>query len=184
MSVKLTSPAGFTLIELLVAMAVFSLMLVIVSAGFINVVHIRNQALASNKTQDSARTAMNELVRAVRDSAGVVGTPGPGPNGTLCLSERGAQLREYYVDPVDHILKRWDGCGGAPVSPQAITNDSVKVVSFTAVQDSTGAAIVKPEVQLNITVSTGLGSATSCNDPSVDRNFCSITALTSGAVPR
>jgi prepilin-type N-terminal cleavage/methylation domain-containing protein len=68
---RLQHNAGFTLIELLVAMAVFSFMMLIIATGFINIVRLHNQAVVSNLTQDSANSAIQTLVQAVRDSHGV-----------------------------------------------------------------------------------------------------------------
>jgi prepilin-type N-terminal cleavage/methylation domain-containing protein len=180
--------AGFTLVELLVAMAVFAFMLVIVVTGFINIVHLHNQALASNVAQDNARAAMTELVRAVRDSAGVVGTPGLGPSGTLCLTQLGGQLRGYYVNA--GVLTRSDNCTSPRVNPVGITNNVVQVVNFVATVETTGPAVEKAEVKLDVTVASrngttsGVGAATACNNNNQDRTFCSVVSLTSGAVPR
>jgi prepilin-type N-terminal cleavage/methylation domain-containing protein len=180
------SHTGFTLIELLMAMAVFSFMLLIIVAGIMNVLHVRSEALASDKVQDNARVAMNELVRAVRDSSAVVGVPGPGPSGTLCLAKQGGALTEYYVE--GGILKRADNCGGPPwINPKEITNTVATVISFEAVVESFGPNIVKPEVKLSLKMSSSNGTtnaAGDCNNNNSDRTFCSSVTLTSGAVPR
>jgi prepilin-type N-terminal cleavage/methylation domain-containing protein len=179
---------GFTLVELLVAMSVFSFMLVIVVVGFINIVHLHNQALASNAAQDNARAGMDELVRAVRDSAGVVSTT-PGPNGRLCLASPTGQQRVYYL--VGGVLTRADNCA-APVAGTiaSITSSAVTVSNFAAVVQSTGPKVVKPVVQLTLTLgssngtTTGTGAALTCGTSNSARTFCSTVTLTSGAVPR
>ncbi len=178
---------GFTLIELLVAMAVFSSMLVIISVGFINIVHLHNQALNSNVSQDNARTAMDELVRAIRDSTGVVGTPGAGPSGTLCLTSQNGQETIYYVTPAG-VLTRASNCT-TKTGPASITSSAVNVSNFVATVQSTGPKIVKPVVQVTVTVgttgnSTGLGAGLNCGTTNASRTFCSVVTLTSGAVPR
>ncbi|HVQ43630.1 MAG TPA: type II secretion system protein [Candidatus Saccharimonadia bacterium] len=179
---------GFTLVELLVAMAVFGFMLLIVVSGFINIVHLHNQALASNVAQDNARTAMAELVRSVRDSAGVVGAPGAGPSGTLCLSQLGGTLRGYYLNA--GVLTRSDNCTTPRINPVAITNDVVQVTNFVATVESSGPEVVKPEIKLTVTLGSrngttaGAGAALACNNTNQDRTFCSVVTLTSGAVPR
>ncbi len=180
------------MIELLVAMAVFSFMLLIIVVGFINVVKLHNQALASNIAQDNARTAMAELVRGVRDSTGVVGAPGAGPNGTLCLADASGVPKYYYTRLVGTVrtLFRGDNCGAIPAAnEQAITNSSVNVTNFVATVDSLGPAIVKPEVKLTVTVGSSNGTTTAgpiptCNNNNADRQFCAVVTLTSGAVPR
>lgn len=185
--------AGFTLIELLMAMAVFSFMLLIIVVGFINVVKLHNQALASNMTQDNARKAMNELVRSVRDSTAVQ-TPAAGANANeLCLAKQGGQFQGYYVPtsgPQTGVLMRSDNCVNPRINPQAITNSVVSVVNFRATNGSTGSTILKPEVALTITVASNNGTTnvaganTTCKPNNADRAFCSTITLTSGAVPR
>jgi prepilin-type N-terminal cleavage/methylation domain-containing protein len=178
---------GFTMIELLVAMAVFSFMLVIIVVGFINIVKMHNQALASNMSQDNARTAMDELVRSVRDSTGVV-TPAPGvPSSTLCLANASGPQNTYYV--TGGILYRASDCASR-ANPVAVTNSSVQVANFIATVKTAGADILKPQVELTITVAsnngttTGSGATVACGPSSADRAFCSAITLTSGAVPR
>lgn len=175
---------GFSLIELLVAMAVFSFILLIIVVGFINIVQLRNQALASNMAQDNARTAMNELVRAVRDSQGVVGAPTAGPLGTICLSKVGGQSSSYKI--FSSVLTRYDGCGPTATFSQSITSSSMSVVFFEAVPETMGSNIVKPQIKITVSVASNNGTATGgvCNDNNRDRNFCSTATLTSGAVPR
>lgn len=177
--------SGFTLIELMLAMAVFSFMLLIIISGFINIVHMHNQAVASNQAQDSARTAMDELVLSVRDSAGVSVV-----NGALCLGSSAGQPKHYYVE--GGALKRADGCDTTPkVNPHQITSDAVKVFSFTAVEES-GAAVAKKQVKLSLTVGSANGtvqqlsptSTPACGPTSADRTFCGIVTLTSEAVQR
>jgi prepilin-type N-terminal cleavage/methylation domain-containing protein len=182
--------AGFTMIELMVAMAVFSFMLLIIVVGFINVVRIHNQALASNIAQDNARGAMDELVRAVRDSTGVV-TPLPGASSnTLCLADASGPPKVYYVSPLppaaNAMLYRATDCA-AHVGATPVLSQSVKVVGFTATVETSGSAIVKPHVELNITVASSNGTASPtgvCGPTNADRQFCSSITLTSGAVPR
>ncbi|HEX3082445.1 MAG TPA: prepilin-type N-terminal cleavage/methylation domain-containing protein [Candidatus Saccharimonadia bacterium] len=178
---------GFTLVELLVAMAVFSFMLVIVVVGFINIVHLHNQAIASNMAQDNARTAIDEIVRAVRDSQGEI-TATAGPNGTLCVgSPTAGQERYYYLNA--GILYRASNCT-THLPTQAVTSNVVVVSNFAPVVQSVGPTVVKPVVQVAITVgsnngtTTGSGAGLSCNNSNADRTFCSVVTLTSGAVPR
>src|ERR1700733_13320507 len=180
---RMKAQAGFTMIELLVAMTIFSFMLMIISVGFINVVKIHNQALASNNSQDNARTAINELVRAVRDSTGVSGAPGIGPNGTLCLNDASGTQKNYWIKTVTiagistKVLYRGDGCIATPANQQAITSGSVNVNNFFAKVNTSGPNIVKPEVQLTVGVAsnngttTGTGAAVACGPGASDREF-------------
>ncbi len=189
---------GFTLVELLVAMTVFSFMLLIITVGFINIVHIHNQAVAANNAEDNGRTALDEVVRAIRNSSGMSSIAN-GPNVTLCLEKPdGGQQTVYYVPPhvstSPGILTRGssDTCDMPPAgdpSVQAITSDVVTVSDFTATSSSAGTA--KPPVNLSLTVASnngtagvGSGASVQCGPTAADRTFCSTVTLKSSAVPR
>jgi prepilin-type N-terminal cleavage/methylation domain-containing protein len=187
--------AGFTMIELLVAMAVFSFMLLIIAVGFINVVRLHNEAVASNQVQDSANAAMQELVQAVRDSNGMdVAKSGVNPFnanfGTfLCLKNLSGVEQAYYVSAAN-VLTRADGCT-ALNNQQPLSSSSVNVTYLGATPETSGPSITKPEMALELTVASANGTATGtagkdvgCNDNTYDREFCSTVDLTSGAVPR
>lgn len=177
---------GFTMIELLVSMTVFSFMLLIIASGVINIVRLQNQSLASNTAQDSARSAMDELVQAVRDSTGVV-TPvfGAGASSTLCVANDSGVQQEYYVNA--NVLYRSDDCT-ANTNTVALTNTQVEVSNFKSTVQTGGTGITEQEVQMTLTIASDNGTAnstgTSCLNNDVDRQFCSIVTLTSGAVPR
>lgn len=185
---------GFTLIELLMAMTLFSVMLLIVVAGFMNVMRLRNESLASNSVQDSARTAMNEVVRSVRDSSGVLrgSTIVPGPAGRICLSQAGGQVEQYFV--LNGVLTRSNDCAPtAPyVNPVSITSTVVKVTKFDVTQESSSlVSTAKPEMLIKLVVVTNNGTAVissdgsaACSSANSGLAFCATTALKSGAVPR
>jgi hypothetical protein len=169
----------------MVAMSIFSFMLLIVTMGFINIVHIHNQAVASNIAQDNARAAMDELVRGVRTSNGIL----PSAAGTLCLtSTTSGQQTIYYVQPVGlgGILYRADSasCTAPGLRRQALTSNIVSVTNFAVVVPV--AATPKSEVSMTLTVASNNGTAPGgvCGPTNSDRTFCSVITLTSGAVPR
>lgn len=175
--------AGFTLIELLIAMALFSFMLLIVVSGIMNIIRIRNETLASNATQDSARTAMNEIVRAVRDSSSVENVTG-GPNGNLCLIKAGGSIAYYYVNA--GVLRRGDNCAGGGTSVP-LTNTSVNVTNFDPAREVSGPTVKKEELKITLTLASNNGTADAtgvCTGTYKDKQFCSAITLTSGAVAR
>jgi prepilin-type N-terminal cleavage/methylation domain-containing protein len=183
---------GFTLIELLIAMTVFSFMLLIVMAGFINIVHLHNQALASNVAQDNARTAMDEVVQAVRDSYSVVEPLPLGTSNQLCLQKANSAQELIWVDAAaGGILKRGDNCA-SPTNVRAISSNAVKFYpnGFSAKILNASSATVKPEVEISMTVASSNGTAPlvggvpKCGPTAADRTFCSVVDITSLAVPR
>lgn len=188
---------GFTLVELVVAMAVFSMMMVIIVSGMINIVRMHNQAMASNLSQDNARAAVDDLVRGIRDSAGVdwTNTDNAGLNGTtrLCLRAANSTGTEYWVQLTGGVLALYrhdNGCtttaGGIAVTDPVVNVQDFKVTPTT----SQTAGFPRQEVHIAVTVgssngtTTGSGAGTVCSSSTSAREFCSVVTLTSGAVPR
>lgn len=191
---------GFTLIELLMAMAVFSFMLSIVVVGFLTVVNIHNEALASNQSQDSARAAMDTLVQAVRDSTNlptITNAAAPGITNAnfdvLCLQSP-TGFEDYYVtgNPAQIVSGSVTNCGDTvPTNVTPVTSNAEKVSYFRAVQQTSSAQPNwRPEIELTLTLGSsngttnGTGTGLACNNNNADRVFCSTATLTSGAVPR
>jgi prepilin-type N-terminal cleavage/methylation domain-containing protein len=192
------SDKGFTLIELLVAMTVFNFMLLIIVTGFTNIIQIHNSAIASNVSQDNARTAMDTIVQAVRDSKGVIvpsaATP---PSNVLCLSTTSGQ-RMYHTKlvaatasppvPQHTVLYVGDNCAGT-INDVALTNPSVTVSDFS-VSNPAPASVLKPVLTISMTVASnngttsGSGSGILCQNQKTARAFCSVVTLKSGAVAR
>jgi prepilin-type N-terminal cleavage/methylation domain-containing protein len=190
---RLQHNAGFTLIELLVAMAVFSFMMLIIATGFINIVRLHNQAVVSNLTQDSANSAIQTLVQAVRDSHGVSSvSPNPvnaGYGDLLCLKGASGADEAYYIDATNVLMKATTCATLANKLP--LTGDTVvKATYFKANQVTSGPAITNGTVQLSVTMASAVGVTSyvgpnvQCADSNGDRAFCSVMTLTSGAVPR
>jgi prepilin-type N-terminal cleavage/methylation domain-containing protein len=191
-----SSDKGFTLIELLLAMAVFSFMLLIVVAGFINIVRLHNEALAANLAQDNARVAIDAMVKDVRDSSGPI-LPGAGPGNILCLSSSSQANVIYYTAPTPppnsySVLYRanTDALCSTKTSVEAITSPSVNVADFTATVTSN---MNNPKKDVNLSITLGSNNLTTgstsgknlaCGTTIQDRAFCSVVTLTSGAISR
>jgi len=94
---------GFTMIELLVAMSVFSFLLLIIVVGFMNIVRLHNQALASERGAGQCADGDGRAwCGAVRDSAG--GSVPSVPTGirlARCVWRWRTEInRYYYVNPL------------------------------------------------------------------------------------
>jgi hypothetical protein len=178
-------------------MAVFSMMLVIIVSGMINIVRMHNEALASNQAQDNARSTIDELVRGIRDSSGVdwANTDNAGLNGTtrLCLKSANSSGSEYWVQLTSGVLVLYrhdNGCtttsGGVAVTDPEVNVQDFKVTPTTSLT----AGFPRQEVHISVTVgssngtTTGSGAGTTCSGSTGAREFCSVVTLTSGAVPR
>lgn len=184
--------SGFTLIELMLAFAVFGFMLLIVVAGFINVVRLHNEALASNNAQDSARTAMDTMVQAVRNSSGIVFPANQGAAAsTLCVASSSGPDTGFYVDSTTQILYEASNCSAPYTNPVPLTSGNEQAYLQSTLESSdSGDPQWKPEVELKLVVSsnngttTGSGVGTQCANDAADHEFCSVVTLTTGAEPR
>lgn len=65
------SSSGFTLIELILSMAFFSFMMLLISVGVIQVMRIYQSNLATRRTQQAARLAVEDITREVRTASRV-----------------------------------------------------------------------------------------------------------------
>jgi len=195
--------SGFSLIELLMAMAVFSFMLLIISAGFIGIVHINQSTTASRNTQQNARIVIETIERQLR-SASVVyvqmvpATPPLIPantQGRLCLMTESTYLE--YVVQGDNLtvgpvasLAACDAAAAPYIGTTSQLNDSgVKVVRFvpttTAIVGQNGglASVELSMVGAGITLPELNSTYTACN-PGPGSQFCSVTTLATTAALR
>lgn len=185
--------AGFTLVELLVAMAIFSFMLLIVTAGFLQIVRIQQSGVASRTTQQNARLVMDGVVKDIRQAA-QVGVGGAGQLNYLCLS-KGSQALEYAVDGngdlrVGVVANPAAGTCPAPVFAgwRTLNDSSVKLTQFRAtttvpLKPSLGTASVVLTVVSRNNLNALDATQTHCT-PGSGSQFCAVTTLSSGAALR
>lgn len=72
---------GFTIIELLVATTVFSVVLVIALAGVLRITQLYYKGITASRTQDVARTLMDDLSESIRFSNSAIQLPASAPIG-------------------------------------------------------------------------------------------------------
>ncbi len=112
---------GFTIIELLVASTVFSVVLVVISVGLIQVTKLFYKGTTLTNTQEVARSIMDDISQAIQLSGDRVVTSIPGSSGSqgFCVGTRqysyltGVPLSN--ATPNNHVLVVVDpvnGCGG------------------------------------------------------------------------
>jgi prepilin-type N-terminal cleavage/methylation domain-containing protein len=185
---KIRPAAGFTLIELILAMAVFSGALLIIVGGFLNIMRLSNQSISFNVAQDNARKAMDDVVATIRSSSSTVApTATAGVLGTLCL--RSSKGPDQYYDVVAGRLRRSNNCS-TPSGSVFLTQSNMRVQQFVPIITDTGlAGGSRPQINITMTVSsaagtTGTGAATKCVADVVQRTFCSVVTINSGATPR
>ncbi len=185
---------GFTLVELTLSMAIFCLMLLIVSKGFVGVVHIQQAGVGSRNTQQNARLVMEQIVRDGR-SAQDVRVLGSVPNQLICLVTAGG-LSEYYVKADKRLYKGtvdynsgFDRVTNTCVSGASFTSESALTSTDVAVVDLEGTVmptppafgppLTPPSLSLKMKVATSNHPTNTVCTPGGGSQFCSVSELSS-----
>lgn len=119
---------GYTLVELILAVALFSFVLVIVTAGIINVFRLYQQGAVSRSVQQSTRFAMDDMVRTGRLATNVENIA----NSTVCFTFPSKKVRFYMLNNglyKDEIGASTD-CAAGTVASISLLPSEVKAASF------------------------------------------------------
>lgn len=127
---------GFTILELLVATMVFAVVLLLVTAGIMQITRVYYKGVTEANTQNTARNIMDTISQSIQFSGGeVIGTaPSPAPNtdyafcvGTQQFTYRlGWQVEDTDENPTNNqirhaIVQR----SAADCTPQDLSSSSV-----------------------------------------------------------
>jgi prepilin-type N-terminal cleavage/methylation domain-containing protein len=94
---KQLSSKGFTVIELLIASAIFALVLILITTGILQFSRQYYKGVLASKTQNTARTILNDITRAIQLNSGEVYTLQPtGPARGFCIGE--VKRYSYILD--------------------------------------------------------------------------------------
>lgn len=87
---------GFTIIELLIASTVFTTILLICTTGLIQIGRVYQKGVLSSQVQESTRSIIDEITRAIQFDGGTVtsvrpigsGGPPPSPSNYFCIDDK------------------------------------------------------------------------------------------------
>jgi prepilin-type N-terminal cleavage/methylation domain-containing protein len=83
---------GFTIMELLVATVVFSVVLLVVTAGILQIARVYYKGVTESSTQNTARSIIDTVSQAIQFSGGNVtataGSPTPGSSYAFCVGNQ------------------------------------------------------------------------------------------------
>jgi prepilin-type N-terminal cleavage/methylation domain-containing protein len=92
MNRSVVEQAGFTLVELLIATSIFSVILLVVTFGMLNIGKIYYRGINSSNTQAVARTISDDIVRDIQFNGGRIKidtiTNDSGSTGYFCIGEK------------------------------------------------------------------------------------------------
>lgn len=191
--------AGFTIAELMIAAAVFSIILIIVTFGLIQIGRIYNRGITNSRTQEVARGIMDEVTQSIQFEGGTINSISHIPSGTsgYCIGTRRVSFRQgrmFTEGTGDHGLMAdnvpWN-CGpttGAvdlsQPSPVAAWYPQELLLPNMRVSDLTVTPLSNNLYSVNLKVAYGfddlLDNPTSTNPTCKEglaRQFCTVLSL-------
>lgn len=191
---------GFTIVELLIATLVFSMVLLIITTGILQVTNTFFKGDNDSSTQQVATNVLNTIAQAVQFNGGVVDQNTTA--NTLCIGNEqfsywlGAELEPTVVAGQDQVkealVENSVNCDGARSSVgrelladnMRLSNLTVTCLSSEALCDSTttGGALYQITVRV-VYGSSGLLSPSptatnaNCNGALEGEEFCSVSAV-------
>lgn len=134
---KKNRSAGFTIIELLIATVVFSIVLLTISAAIIQIGRLYFKGITSARTQEVARSVMDDIAQAIQfDTGVVVATPANGSSRGLCVATK------HY----SYALGQQREGSGASAKHALVVNNVPSGCTTTQAQDLTAAAVSGTEL--------------------------------------
>jgi prepilin-type N-terminal cleavage/methylation domain-containing protein len=98
---------GFTLVELMIATTVFSTILLLATTGVINIGKLYYKGIITARTQETARSVIDEVARSVQLTQGEIKSSSGGPSGysATCIGKDRYTYRiDTKVEPGGHGL--------------------------------------------------------------------------------
>lgn len=104
------SPAGFTIVELLIATVIFSVVLLLITLGILQVARVYYKGVTETNTQNAARNIIDTIAQSVQFSGGTVteayGARTPGTSYAFCIgNERFSYTLGYQVEDSPNAAK-------------------------------------------------------------------------------
>lgn len=148
---------GFTIVELLVALAVFSVVLLVVTVGIMQISRMYYKGLTESNTQAAARGIVDTVAQAIQFTGGnVIDTPAgvtPGNSYDFCVNNQEFSYRPGY--------QLTDGTPGSHQTNHAIVVRTVANCSGPSGQIMSGAVtgreLLSPNMRLSNMVVDSLG---------------------------
>lgn len=130
--------AGFTILELMIATMVFSVILLLVTYGIIQIGNRYYKATLQSQTQTAVRNAVDEITRSLQFSGGPITSTTSGNSGAYCVN--GTQyiyvLHEFQV-PGNHIFYARPDPGGCvipasyPTDARDLLSNRMRIANFS-----------------------------------------------------
>ena len=199
---------GFTILELLVATIVFSVVLLLVTAGIMQIARVYYKGVTESNTQNAARSIIDNISQAIQFSGGAVtetDPPMPGEDEVFCIGSQHFSYRlgwQVEDNPNSAQNQAWHGlvqrpltgsCTGAQdmdnenltgrdLVPRHMRLTKLSVEDMGGNQYRVQVRVVYGDNDLLTIPATGADVA--CRSQSAGTQFCSISELSTTVVKR
>jgi prepilin-type N-terminal cleavage/methylation domain-containing protein len=194
----MSSERGFTLVEFVVAMAVFSFMLIILVAGFLNVLALHNASVAQSGLQDNAQLLLATIEREIRDSDTATPVTAAGAVATsstiLCLDHGSTLIEPGGAAPFQLVQKPALNCVAVAGTTITLTTGNIQLFFLGFINETTATSITRPSIYFSMRMGTKLAASnftaapydvnTSCLPAQAKRGFCQVATYQDVATPR
>lgn len=194
---------GFTIIELLIATMIFSVVLLIITGGILQITRVYYKGVTEANTQNAARSIIDTISQAIQFNGGVVqATPAPtvGAAQSFCVGSLQFSYRLGY--------QLVDGATGTNQTNNSLREDTISgCTAMSAGATFTGRELMSPKMRLSslsvqpagtnlwkITVQVTYGDDDLLNNPTAANasckgiqagtQFCSVSELSTIVVKR
>lgn len=205
------SEAGFTILELLVATIVFSVVLLLVTAGIMQIARVYYKGVTESNTQNTARAIIDTVAQAIQFSGGDVTLtpvgPAPGNDYAFCVGNEQFSFRLGWQVEDRHSIadnQTWhalaqrtiSGGGSSCSTPQILTNQAIvgrdlmgqhmRLSNLEITSPSPNLYRVKVRVVYgdNDLLSNPTGTNAACKGLEAGSQFCSVSELSTIVVKR
>lgn len=201
---KLTADKkGFTIVELLIATLVFSVVLLAVTVGIIQITRVYYKGINEANTQDTARGVMDTISQAIQFSGSDVyptASSAPGASTSFCIGNQqfsyklGYQLVESSPNTNQTTKALWQsttsGCTGNPAAAPTgleLLSPKMRLSNLTVSEVNGDPNIWKVSVRVvygdDDLLNNPTGTDASCKGDAGGQ-FCSVSELTTTVVKR
>ncbi|MDZ7786536.1 MAG: prepilin-type N-terminal cleavage/methylation domain-containing protein [Candidatus Saccharibacteria bacterium] len=116
---------GFTIVELMIATTVFSVILLIMSAGLIYIGKVYYRTVAQNKVQETSRAIMDSVAQSIQFSGGDVTVSDPNGKATCVGNIKYFKTENVIVNSGSDGLQR---SNGATSCSNSVGSDSEQLI--------------------------------------------------------
>ena len=197
------SSRGFTIVELLIATLVFSVILLTVTVGIIQITRVYYKGINEANTQDTARNIMDTISQSIQFSGSDVSSTvasAPGASTSFCVGDQqfsyklGYQLVESSPGTNQTTKALWQsntpGCTGNPAAAATgleLLASKMRLSNLTVSQVNGDPNIWKISVRVvfgdDDLLNNPTGTNASCKGDT-GQQFCSVSELTTTVVKR